>query len=566
MTKKFILLVLMACGILFSQSAYIVDQTGATSNVTASSAYRVFVDSLGSNPDFALNLCGEGQKDVAAVYSVALPGGVYDYTAISWNLTTGSSNTLVYTPNAAGAGCYETPVDSYAFSQFKDTTRTPPVFVSAFPGRIHMLYSNSVDGSSPSFMDVPYSNGWLEGSYSVSSSYDQPSNKVSATVNSITFVTDSGNVNQAASDANWGLNASTGRSMVMALCTDDIGDDCSDGAVVNSASQFPVAFNLNEPVSDQAVYNRNVVVDGLGYPICIGTDVGAGIGANPSAGYAGQTTNITITLTNYGNVRITTPFMLYLNITGPSDYTNDTAWNITDQLAPGASITRSLIWTVNNVSGTYTLTARADATDLLAECNKNNNNASTNISSTPTYLLHVIIDGNTTSAFPEWGRPYNVTMWITDSNGNNVPSPRISITETNGLNPFTPTQVWTSGANSFGLTSYSTGVMTGNSSGYIQLTVVPTCNFLYTIYSYENAQQYIGNYSITVSATAPSPLIFLYNNTLMYSVPLQVTDFTCADPGWLNNKSLINQNTYVDSVYDWLYQVYSNTKKLVMPQ
>ena len=566
MTKKFILLVLMACGIIFSQSAYIVDQTGATSNVTASSAYRVFVDSLGSNPDFALNLCGEGQKDVAAVYSVALPGGIYDYTAISWNLTTGSSNTLVYTPTANGAGCYETPVDSYAFSQFKDTTRTPHVFVSAFPGRIHALYSNSVDGSSPSFLDVPYSNGWLEGSYSVSSSYDQASNKVSATVNSITFVTDSGNVNQAASDANWGLNASTGRSMVMALCTDDIGDTCSDGTVVNSASQFPVAFNLSMPVSDQTVYNRNVVVDGLGYPICIGADVGAGIGANPSAGYAGQTTNITITLTNYGNVRITTPFMLYLNITGPSGYTNNTAWNITDQLAPGASITRSLDWVVNNVSGTYTLTARADATDLLAECNKNNNNASTTVSSTPTYTLHVIIDGNTSNAFPVWGRPYNVTMWITDTSGNNVPSPRISITETNGLNPFTPTQVWTSGANSFGLTSYSTGVMTGNASGYIQLTMVPTCNLLYTIYSYENAQQYIGNYSITVSATAPSPLIFLYNNTLMYNVPLQVTDFTCADPGWLNNKTLINQNTYVESVYDWLYQVYSNTKKLVMPQ
>ena len=263
---------------------------------------------------------------------------------------------------------------------------------------------------------------------------------------------------------------------------------------------------------------------------------------------------------------ITTPFMLYLNITGPSGYTNNTAWNITTAMAPGATITRSLSWVVNNVSGTYTATARADATDLLAECNKNNNNASTPISSTPTYTLHVIIDGNTTNAFPVWGRPYNVTMWITDTSGNNVPSPRFSITETNGLNPFTPTQVWTSGANSFGLTSYSTGQMTGNSSGYIQLTMVPTCNLLYTLYSYENAQQYIGNYSITVSATAPDPLIFVYNGNLTYSVPLQVTDYTCADPGWMNSKSLINQNTYVESVYDWIYQVYSNTKKLVMPQ
>jgi hypothetical protein len=565
MTKK-IFLMLMVCGIVFSQSAYIVDQTNAVRDVFASSAYKVYVDSLGSNPDLALRICSVGQKDVAAVYSASLGGGVYDYTDLSWNLTTGSTNTLVYTPNALGGpGCYQTPVDSYAFSQFKDNTRTPPVFVSAFPGRIHVLYSDNVDGSSPSFVSVPTANGWLHGSYAVTRDFNQGLNRVRATVTGITFETDSGTVTKPASDADWGLNSSTGRSMVVALCTDDIGDNCSDGAIVNSVSQFPLQLNIGLPVSDQVIYNRNVVVDGLGYPICVGSDVSAAVSANPTSSFPGQTSNITVTLTNNGNVGITTDFLLYLNISGPAGYENDTSFTITENLAAGASTTRNLSWRTGNHTGTYTVTARADPTNLLVECDKSNNNATTQVTTVPIYTLHVIIDGNTTSIFPIWGRPYNVTMWITDSDGANVPNPRYDITETNGLNPFTPTQVWTSGVLSRGLKSMSVGEITGNASGYIQITMVPTCNLLYTLYSGEGVDAYVGNYSIKVNGYAPSPLLFLYNNTLTYDVPLQVNDYTCADPGWVNNKEIFNKNKYVTWVYDWIYQVYSNTKKLVVP-
>jgi hypothetical protein len=68
-----------------------------------------------------------------------------------------------------------------------------------------------------------------------------------------------------------------------------------------------------------------------------------------------------------------------------------------------------------------------------------------------------------------------------------------------------------------------------------------------------------------VNAYAPSQLIFAYNNTRTYDVPLLVDNYNCVDPGWVNNKEIFNKNRYVLWVYDWLYQVYSNTKKLVVP-
>jgi hypothetical protein len=561
MDVKFVLC-LLVCGVLSAQSAYIVDQPGSVSDVYASSAYKVYVDTLGNNSDLALRLCGAGQRYVSAVYSANV-GGTYYYTTLSWNLTSGSTDTLTYTSVSDGGGCYRTPTDAYGFSQFRDFGRTPIVFVSAFPGRIHAMYSNSINGASPSFVGVPTANGWLQGSYDTTRTFNQSTGNVTINVTAINFQTDVGPLSRAPSAFEWGLNSSTGRSMVIGLCSDDFGNTCSDASIINSSTQLPVQLGLGSPTNDQVVYNRYAVVDGLGYPICIGADVSASVSAVPSAVYDGQVSNVTITLVNNGNVNITTDFLLALNITGPSGYTNNTQWTITETLVPGANTTRNLSWTVDGPSGSYTLTARADRTNLLAECNKSNNNATTSVTSMPVYTLHVKIDGNETYDFPQWGRPYNVTMWVTDSDNNTVTDVRYRMTETNGLNPFTPTQVW-SGQ---GLKSYSIGEMTGNSSGYIDIAMIPTCNLLYTTYSYLGVDAYVGNYSITVNAfdSGSSPYIFAYNGSMTYDVPLNVNDYTCADPGWVNDKEINNKNQYVLWVYDWLYEVYSITKKLVTP-
>jgi hypothetical protein len=56
-----------------------------------------------------------------------------------------------------------------------------------------------------------------------------------------------------------------------------------------------------------------------------------------------------------------------------------------------------------------------------------------------------------------------------------------------------------------------------------------------------------------------------YNGTLTQNYPLLIGNWTCADPGWVNSKELVNKDSYVLDVYDWLYEVYSITKKLVVP-
>ncbi|MFH0737520.1 MAG: CARDB domain-containing protein [Candidatus Micrarchaeota archaeon] len=561
-----IIILLLFSGAVFAQSANIVNGSGTTKDVYASSAYKVYADSFGLNPDLALRLCAVGQKYVAATYSANM-GGTYNFTAISWNLTTGSDKTVVYTSSNMGGGCYQTPVDSYGFSQFKDNSRTPPVYVSAFPGRIHVLYSDNSDGSTPSFIGVPFANGYLRGNYTVTRAFDHTINRVNATVTAISFETDTGTISRAPSDPDWGLNASTGRNMVIALCTDDLGDTCSDSRIVNSTSQFPVQLGMGAvTINDQNTYNRNVVVDGLGFPICIGSDISAGIAAvAPSPLYRNGVVNVTVTVTNSGNVNVTTDFVLALNITGPGGYTNNTQWTITENLLPGQSTNRNYSWAVNGPTGTYTLTGRADQGNALSECSKANNNASTSVSSSSFYVMNILIDGNATNVFQYWGRPYNVTIWLTDSDNNSVANPKYVLTETNGLNMFTPTQVW----NGAGLKGYNVGEMVGNSSGYIKIAVVPTCNELFTTHPNKTAIiGAVGNYSVKVNAynnATGTPYILLYNGTMGYDMPLLVANLTCVDPGWVNNKPIVNRNMYFMDVYNYIYKVYSITKKLVAP-
>jgi hypothetical protein len=561
---KQIFLLVAFFGLAFSQSAYIIDNSNAITNVYSSASQKVYADTFGDNPDLGLRLCGAGSRYVAAVYS-ADTGGSVTYIPVSWNLTTGSSDTLVHTSINAGGGCYYTPIDAYAFSQFRDNTRTPPVYVSAFPGRIHVLYSNNVDGSGGSFEGVDYANGWLEGGYSTSRSFNEGTGMVTADINSITFVTDLGSISRGPGDADWGLSSSTGRSALMALCADTIGDACSDAIIVNDSADLPVQLALNAPTSDQVAYNRYLVVNGLAYGMCIGSDLRTSISANPGSMYSGGETEITITLTNDGNVGITTDFMLGLDITGPGGYSNSTVeWTITDNLDPGDSIQRTVNWT-HTQSGTYTFTARGDEDNDLVECDKTDNNASTNVNIIPTYTLHVEIDGNYTNIFPIWGRPYNVTMWITDSDGNYVANPRYVITETNGLNYFSPTQVWNDSGTGRGLKVYNRAEMTGNGTGHVRMTLAPTCNLLYTVYSAENVDAYVGDYGIIVNAYDGGPITFAYNGSLTTDVPLLIDDYTCSDPGWRNDKELVNKEEYVLWIYDWIYEMYSITKKLVLP-
>lgn len=559
---KRIFLFLVLVQVFFGQSAYIINNSLSAQNVSAGYVgdWLYMIDSQ-SNPDLGLKLCNAGQKYVGAVYAANV-SGTYQYYLVSWNLTSGATNSLVFTTlSGGGAGCYYTPIDAFAFSQFKDSGKTPPVFVSAFPGRIHVLYSDNADGSSPSFVFLNYSNGWLRGSYGVSlstSSFNQSTGKVTANVSSIVLERGSGgSVSILPSDSKSGLSSAVGRSILMALCSDDYGANCSDAILVNSSSQLPVQLSLNMPTNDTVTYSRYVVVNGLGYgPICIGADISPSVSVNPGSVYPNNSSNITITLTNTGNVNITTNFRLTLNVSGPGGFFNQTNWTITEDIAPGGSVQRSINFTNTSRSGTYTFTAQADSLNQVVECNENNIATGT-LTVIKTYELHVIIDGVESDTFDYAGRPYNVTLYVNDSDGNVVSDATFELTETNGLNPFAPTQVYTDGSGyNHSVKSYSIGVVRSNSTGYAVLAVVPTCNRLYDDpLKGPVLADNIGNYSLTVRA---------YGTGFDITRTLNVSNKSCADPGWVNDKEVINKE-YIEPIYDWLYEVFAIVKKILVP-
>jgi len=566
--KKTIFFLALLLGFAFAQYAEIIDNTNTVKNVDSSAAYKVYVDTLGDNPDFGLRLCDVGQKYVAAVYSADLGGGSYKYIVVSKDLTTGSSNTLVNTTQTHNATCYYTPIDAFAFSQFRDFTRTPIVHVSAFPGRIHAMYSNSADGSSPTFLAMYEPRGYLRGDYSVTRSFTQGPNTVSADINSITFQTDLGSITRNPNDADWGLSSTTGRSILVALCDDDIGDDCSDAVIVNDSGDLPVTLDPGEPAyNDQNAYDKNVVVNGIAFPICIGADISPSITVNPAAQYSGGDVDVNITVTNNGNVGVTTNFVLYVNITGPAGYFTSQQWTITENLAAGGGSTfRNFTWPSPAQSGTYTVNAHADRNDDLDECNKGNNRASRNIQIAPVYMLHTYIDGVENNTFPEWGWPYNLTLYVNSTDGTPI-NTTLLIYEVNGLNPFIPTQIWNNSGNLHGIGAFTRARVDSNDSGYAMLNIIPTCNKVYS--TYPGVDTYVGNYSMYIEVyergNLNNQLNILYNGTIVTQYPLLVNDTSCNDPGWRNDKKLVNADTYVLDVYDWIYEVYSIMKKLVKP-
>jgi hypothetical protein len=553
---------LLFCLPLLFASASIVDASNVTTNVESSAAFKVYVDTFGNNPDFALELCNEGQKYVAAAYTANV-SGTWVMVPISKNLTAGSTSTLVYTSLGSGP-CYYTPVDAYAFSQFRDFTRTPPIYVSAFPGRIHALISDNPDGTgSPDLVPVNYTEGWLMGSYASTRSFSQATGLVTANVNSITFQTELGAVTRGPGDAEWGLSNTTGRSMLIALCDDDFGNECDDAIIVNESSDLPVGLAVVGTIDDQNVHHRYVVIDGLGDYICIGANLVTTITPNPASIPYGGTSNVTITVTNIGNVNITTDFALQFNVSG--SYTDVVNYPITEDLAAGGgSTTRNYTFNASGLSEVVPLSAYADSTNQIAECSKADNYATSSITISPVWYMHIWIDGNYTNVFPEWGRPYNVTIFINNSNGDIEPNAEYIITEMNGLNLFIPTQVWNETGTPLGVTTSSVARARGNGTGYARLVITPTCNKLYTDYAYLNVDSYVGNYYISLRS---SPFHqFAYNGTEVSDYPLLVADMNCTGLStWQNDKELVNKNEYVLDVYDWIYEVYSITRKLVVP-
>jgi len=241
--KLFVLLsvfALLLASALTLATTDIVDSGGTATDLyftgTSSNPSTWYQDAISPNSDLGLELCGEsGTSYIGAAYAFK-KGSEWNYTLISYGID--ANNALAQTTLRSGDCYITTPMGSLTVSPSKLSSRTPQVFVAAFPGELYLINSTSADGSNPSFIETASSQ--LLGSYSATRTFEESTQDVTVQTPTITFTTNSGNFNKAASDSTFGVNDD--RRMAVAICTDTRGSNCNDGEIINDSSQFPLTL------------------------------------------------------------------------------------------------------------------------------------------------------------------------------------------------------------------------------------------------------------------------------------------------------------------------------------
>jgi hypothetical protein len=549
MKKILVLVMALFCfSAAFAVSGAIINSGETAKNITYLTTANAYKDAA-PNDDLGLALCDVGPKWVGAAFALN-NSGTWIYNVV--NQRAGSTTySLINTSNTATiCSGYYTPIDSFLFSS-SSIASVPPAFVAAFPGRIYILYSDYQDGTLPEFVLVNFANGSMRGSYSVSSTFDQATKNVSLNVNSISFETDIGTVSKAPSDGTYGL--SNDRRLVVGVCTDDSGENCSDGKILNSGGQLPVTLSTGlASVDDQSVYTRYSVVNGLGYSFLIGANLQASVNASNPNPYDGDVINLGVTIYNTGNVNVSSTFNVTL-------YDNDVPFNtteITQDVVPGNNLYFTVPYNTYGKSGSHTIVASSDSSDKIVETSEADNNGSTVVNVQTTYHAIVYVDGIQTYTFDEAGRPYTVTVSVINSSGSPTENATVRITEVNGLNMFAQMQLWNDtyfANNKTGLKSYSIAEIVTNSTGNVSFTLVPTGNKLYVSpYSDTyNASSYVGNYSLYLEIYLNGQRQKI-NGSYQDMIPLYLTNLTPVTTGLTN----VNNQGFVEIVTNFVADIF----------
>ena len=539
-----------------------------------------YQDAISTNPDVGIQVCDVGQTYVGATYAINV-NGAWKYALVSYK---SSTEALAYTDVSKGAGCYFTSPGYLTISPSRLTTPDPDVFYAAFPGKLWVGYSSSPNPGTIDNFIFTGDNGKLMGSYSVERSFSEATRQITVQTPIISFQTASSTFNKLASDSTFGV--SDDRRMVVGCCVDNYGSSCSDGYVVPTETNFPISLSSGlgaSDVNDQNTYTRYIVINGLGNPICIGANLQVSISSiDPDPVYYGQTLTITYSVTNPrdtpyetegGNVGVTSSFSVRISIynaSDPGDVKYTTTQIITDDIPVDGSYTGTVNWVAEAHSGIYTVKVEVDYGDDIAECDETDNTATQNFELKPVYIPEIYIDGVETTIFEYPGVPYNFSLHLKNSDGENVSNATIRIVEENGLNILGPTQIWNrsisnSSTEKAGLKSYNIAEFKTDYLGNANMTLIPTGNKLYSPqYNYTNISEYVGNYRIYLTGWTQDneSLIFTIAGNIQTTYPL-----TLQNPYTYNsasNKVVTNQNTFVQEVLDFVYEVFSTFWKSIV--
>jgi len=497
------------------------------------------------NPDFALKVCADSSSELTGKYATAAYkiGNTSDFVDVAWDSTYGSMTLF----NSCDSKCCTT----YSRFGFRDT-------MAVYPAEIFVgVSSDSVLDNSDTFIYVPPSNGWLRGYYTtnnVQSTYNQNSGNVSLDISAVTGYKSASETEPiypggAAKDVNY---------IIVGICSINSSNivhyECTSSRVVKPSDPAVSLYTgvVNPSNSNPAII-RYYVINGIGTSFCIGPDISVSLVPSNPYPYSGEIINFTATISNINNVDISIPF----NVSFYYENGNLIDKQLVSSLSKGSSTTRNI--TLNTAifgsSGSHSVIVKVDQEGAIGECNELNNNATASISIEPIYFINVWIDGEATNEFPRAGIPYNITIYVNNSDGNYIPNATIHLVEHNGLSMFAPLQIWNHSNMKRGMISESIGEVKTNGTGWVNFTLIPTGNKPLVEQEPELAD-YVGNYSLYAELYINGVRQYVHNGTARSTnLPFKVLNHTTIEASYIK---VVNHQNLVETIINAIYQSYAS--------
>jgi len=583
---------ILFCGLLIMLGILILPSTHAVINASIvnvdnnqpvnmsyeSSTMKAYVDKAAGNPDVTLLVCIYGpvpvphprslQNRISNEYSdlTGYYGGfvykVGNYSAFQPIAATGTSNLSIFS-KVDESNCFKTEDTLNFLSDY-----------AIYPAYVYAVISDDQNIDSGDTFFLIRQTSWLVGRYGfngkpigdisgVQLSYDQNTGNVSVNVTKI-----EGCTNVSAQSCPYVTITVNKPYLFVAICdlnaSSYVGYDCYGANQTSPGVLNSLFTGLTNP-SDDSVTIKYLVVNGIPHPFCIGPDLSVtGLSILPNPVYQSQIVTLNATVKNANNVNVSNAFNV-------SFWKGSVFLGNVTIAGLGASQSTNAILNVDTTgwhSGTYNITAKVEDSNF-GDCNDDNDNSTAQLQIMKTYNVTILINGTATKTFPRPGRPYNVSIFVQDSDGNtNLQDLALKIVEKNGMSLFAPVQSYTENSEKKGVVSYSIAEVRTNSSGATSFALIPTGNKLYSSeYSYLNISDYVGNYSLYLELFNGSQKLQLYDpatDSLVDRINLSLSSHTVLDPSDTERNSIeVYNHDSVKRIIELFVQVFGNVQKWI---
>jgi len=518
-----------------------------------------YMDLAGGNPYTVIQVCVDNPANIGEIQNkyamfVYRTGNVSGFQNISRD-NTGKDHTQLV--NCSGSCCMSAinnvggqPVGPY---NFYSGTAVYPAYIYA------IVSDDEIFTESDTFIAVgPKSH--LRGTYStndVEASYTPSTGNVSLTITGVTSYTSSGSATNTVNMPYFQIGVCEPVAGLYAW-------GCTGGySGASRGTPYSIFTGIVSP-PDTSKYTKYYVINGMNTSFCIGPDPAVtSVTLTPSTQYAaGGQVLVTVGIRNDGNVDITQPINVDVYFDGQPVQTLTVAGGLTRYTSTTRSFTLD---TGLNASGPHTILANLSTTTI-ADCDPSNNQSSNTLTIQKTYLVRTFINGTESNVFPDVGRPYNLTVNVTDSDG--IPANvTVRITEVNGISLFSPIQRIDNTTTPYrGLKSVSYGE-TKTKNGLVDFAIIPTGNKIYTPeYAYLQASEYVGNYSLYIKLfdTNTGAELQQTNGTALiseYNFTVSNMSARLPSPGEEGTMHVIHQDEYVSEITQYAYNVFAAISK-----